>query len=251
MARNSNDKMCLNCDTVVSGKFCSNCGQSIDTHRFQPMHVFTHDFLKKVFYFDKGLFYSIKELFTRPGHSVREYIEGKRVNHLPYFSLIIIVIIFFKMIEDITPFHYADLTDQNKEMLDFVEQTIKRHAKLFYLGIIPLYALFSFLMFRKAKLNYSEHFVINTFRTSAFLLMNIMFLVMASLLRNTTIILPINRALTWIMLAYGTWFYYQYFSLYYTRKLLLVLRSLLAVTLPMILVLLGVIFYLSFLFHLV
>lgn len=251
MTRHSDHKVCLNCAAVVTGKFCSHCGQSIDTHRFRPKYVFTHDFLKKVFYFDQGLFYSIKELFTRPGHSVREYVEGKRVKHLPYISLIIALIVFFKIIEDITPFHYAELTEENKELMDFVEQKIKHNAKVYYLSLIPFYALFSFLLFRKAKFNYSEHFVINTFRTAAFLFLNIIFLIIASLMRNTDVILSINRALTLITLVYGTWFYYQYFSLYYDNKLVLISRSLLAVTLPLFLLVLGVALYLSIKFNLI
>jgi hypothetical protein len=86
MINNFNDKVCLNCGESVSGKFCSECGQTIETHRFQLRDIFTQDFLKKIFYYDKGLFYSLKHLYTRPGHTVREYIEGKRVSHLHYFS---------------------------------------------------------------------------------------------------------------------------------------------------------------------
>lgn len=251
MHEKSDERVCLNCSEVVTGKFCSNCGQSIDTHRFLPMDVFTKDFLKKIFYYDKGLFYSVKELFTRPGHSVREYIEGRRTKHLPYISLLIVLIIFFKMIEDITPFHYADLSEENKETMDFVEQTIKHNAKLYYLSLIPFYAFFSFILFRKAKHNYSEHFVINTYRTSAFLFLNIIFLLTASFLKNTAIIFVINRSMILITLAYGTWFYYQYFSLYYNNKILLLLKGLLAVVLPLLLLVFGLAFYLSIKFKMV
>ena len=82
---------CLSCNIISEGKFCSNCSQSLSTHRFSFQHVLQHDFIHGVFHFDKGFFYTIKELFTRPGHSTREYIQGKRTKHFNYFTTVIIV----------------------------------------------------------------------------------------------------------------------------------------------------------------
>eukprot|EP01132_Coremiostelium_polycephalum_P020155 gene20155-23955_t len=68
---------CLNCNEKIAGKFCSNCSQASSTHRFSLAHVFKHDFIHGIFHFDKGFFYTIKELFTRPGHSIRDYFLKK------------------------------------------------------------------------------------------------------------------------------------------------------------------------------
>jgi Protein of unknown function (DUF3667) len=160
---------CLNCGKSFKGSFCSHCGQSAKVTRFTLAHVFTSDFLQKIIYFNKGFFFSVKELFTRPGHSVREYMAGKRVSHLNYFSLLVIVIILFSLVEEITPFHFADLSDDGKEIASSLEELVKKHPKIVYVGIIPYYALFSFLFFRKARQNYAEHFVLNTFKGSALL----------------------------------------------------------------------------------
>jgi hypothetical protein len=246
MESNSTDQFCLHCGTRVSGKFCSECGQSSETKRFQFNQILTQDFLKRAFYFDKGLFYSIKELYTRPGHSVREYIQGKRALHLNYFSLLIILIFIFKMIENLTPFRYSDLVSTDKEQVDFFEEEVKHYAKLFFISLIPLYALVTFLIFKKARLNYAEHFVINTFRSAALLLLTILFLMLASIIKDVSVVVIINRLITVIMLGYGTWFYYQYFSIYYSNKFGLLTRSILSVLVPFTILVIALSFYLSF-----
>jgi len=230
----------------VSGNFCSECGQSIETHRFHIRHIFIHDFLKKVFYYDKGLFYSIKELYTRPGHSVREYIDGKRVNHLHFFSLLIVVIILFKLIENWTTFHYSDLTTTDKERIDFFEEWLKHHAKLFYISLIPIYALSTFLIFKKAALNYAEHFVTNTFRSAALLLITITFLILASFIKDSSVLSTINHITSLIMLGYGIWFYYQFFSQYYSNKFELLIRIIISIALPLFIMMVCLALYLRY-----
>ncbi len=85
-------KKCLNCNSDVVGDFCSTCGQKTSTKRFSLKHFITHDLIHGVFHLDKGLLFTIKELFTRPGHSIREYVQGKRIKHFNYFTAILILI---------------------------------------------------------------------------------------------------------------------------------------------------------------
>jgi Protein of unknown function (DUF3667) len=234
---------CLNCGETVEKNFCCHCGQPAKVARFTLAHVLTSDFLQRIIHFDKGFFFSVKELFTRPGHSVREYIDGKRVSHLNYFSLLIIVILLFSMIEEVTPFHFADLSEDGKEMVSSIEELVKKHPKIVYIGIIPFYALFSFLLFRKARQNYAEHFVLNTFKGSALLILTTLFIAVASFVKNTSVLIKIQSGLNLVMTGYGTWFYYQYFSPYYSNRFLLFFRSVFCVVMPLLLIVAAILIY--------
>jgi hypothetical protein len=236
--------VCLNCSEKLQGDYCSHCGQSAKTHRFTLKHVFTHDFLFAIIHVNKGLLFSIKELFTRPGHSIREYINGKRVKHLNYFTLLVIVLIIFSLGEELTPFHYADLVEAEKEILNQFETLLKKYPKFIFIGIIPFYAFFSFIFFRRAKQNYAEHFVLNTFKTSALLLLNIIFILYASFTKDISMVKKADAVLFWATLGYGTWFYYQYFMPFYSNKFLLLLKGGLCTFLPGTTVALGIIAYL-------
>ncbi len=70
---------CLNCEHSIAEKYCSCCGQKTSTHRYSLKHFVEHDFVHGVWHVDKGIVFTIKELFTRPGHSVREFILGKEL----------------------------------------------------------------------------------------------------------------------------------------------------------------------------
>lgn len=59
-----------------------------------------HDIQHGLFHFDQGIFYTAKQLFIRPGHSIREFIEGKRVEHFKPLSLVIILATAYGIIEN-------------------------------------------------------------------------------------------------------------------------------------------------------
>ncbi len=248
MGDDSPDRFCLNCHATLQDNFCGHCGQSASTQRFSVTHIFSHDFLRTLFHFDKDFFFSLKELFTRPGHSIREYVEGKRKDHLNYISLLAILIILFLLIEGITPFHYSALVDstEEKEILNTLEGVVKKYPKQFFIGAIPIYAFFSLLFFRKAKQNYAENFVLNAYKSSAFLFLNIIFLSIAIFIKDASMLKIIDSTLTGILVGYGAWFYYQYFSPFYKNKIFLFLRSLLCALMPLILIFLGLVIYIVY-----
>jgi Protein of unknown function (DUF3667) len=234
---------CLNCNKELRGDYCSHCGQSAKTHRFTLKHIFTNDFLFAILHINRGLLFSIKELFSRPGHSIREYVSGKRVTHLNYFTLLVIVLLVFSLVEQLTPFHFADLVETDKEIIEGFEALLKKHPKFIYIGIIPFYALFSFLFFRKAKQNYAEHFVLNTFKISALLMLNILFILFASFIKDISIVKKADAVLYWVTLTYATWFYYQYFMPFYRNKFLLFIKGVLCAFLPAMILILGFVVY--------
>ena len=79
---------CRNCGERLVGKFCSVCGQKADTHRY-TWHELGHGLIHSVFHVDSGIFFTLRQLFTRPGHMVREYLEGKRKGHFNAFTLLL------------------------------------------------------------------------------------------------------------------------------------------------------------------
>jgi hypothetical protein len=48
-------------------------------HSYSIKHFIEQDLIHRIWHVDTGILFTIRELFTRPGHCVREFINGKRV----------------------------------------------------------------------------------------------------------------------------------------------------------------------------
>ena len=104
--------ICKNCNYPFKGNYCNHCGQAADTHKLS-LHYIWHDLQHGLFHFDNGFFYTIKQLLTRPGHTIREFINGKRVRHFKPFSFVVVLATlygllyhyFIRNVFDVQPIH--------------------------------------------------------------------------------------------------------------------------------------------------
>lgn len=151
-------KNCLNCGEALTGKFCAECGQKADTHRISPKHFLLHDLLHGFWHIDKGILYTLKQTFTRPGHAALDYIAGRRIRYYNVFYLTLIALgltlLISHFMEQYEPM--AELEGDGEIIYNFIAHNIK----YIILCFIPLFALNGFIIFRRPKLNYAEHMII-------------------------------------------------------------------------------------------
>lgn len=88
------EKDCLNCGTLVHGRFCHVCGQENKVPKESFWHLLQH-FLGDVTHFDGKFFHSIKFLFARPGFLPREYMAGRRASYLDPVRMYLFTSAFF------------------------------------------------------------------------------------------------------------------------------------------------------------
>ena len=206
---------CLNCGNAVQDAYCEKCGQKTSTHRFSLAHVFSHDFVHGIFHLDKGFFYTIKELIVRPGHSIREFVEGRRAKHFNYFTLILLIITIDLLLQSLSPLSLSDVFASDKMDKTFVEildKITKEYTKAYIFGTIPIYAFFSWLIFRKAKQNYAEHLVLNAYRASGEMLIGFISTFTMIFVYDLDILKSVYSFTVFLALLYSTIFYFQYFS---------------------------------------
>ncbi len=67
---------CKNCNTEINSKFCPECGQPARLKRIDGKYII-HEIVN-VFYFERGLLYTIRKLITSPGQAVRNYLTENR-----------------------------------------------------------------------------------------------------------------------------------------------------------------------------
>jgi hypothetical protein len=164
--------ICKNCNNEVAGNFCGSCGQSAKTDRID-MHVVLHDLQHGLLHFDKGIFYTTKQLLTKPGHTIREYLDGKRVRHLQPFSFVIVLATFYGLL-----YHYLvfkqpnswlpgpndDITSASAKIVTWITEHFAFNILIFILTTTVV----SYVIFKKQKYNLAEHFTLNTFSLGLF-----------------------------------------------------------------------------------
>jgi len=96
------EKICLNCGTETTGRYCPACGQENIEPKQTVWHLITH-FFSDITHFDGKFFVTVKDLFAKPGFLSREYMLGRRVSYLDpirmyIFTSAIFFLIFFSMI---------------------------------------------------------------------------------------------------------------------------------------------------------
>ncbi|NNC83645.1 MAG: DUF3667 domain-containing protein [Flavobacteriales bacterium] len=89
-------QQCLNCSTPLQGEsFCHECGQE-NSDKNITLGTLVKDFLGDYFSFDSKFFNTFIPLLIHPGKVPAEFMDGKRVSHVPPLrSLIFTSFIFF------------------------------------------------------------------------------------------------------------------------------------------------------------
>lgn len=221
---------CKNCTQQFEGDFCNNCGQKSKIKPINFSYVL-EEIRTGVFQFDKGLFFTIKELFIRPGHTIREYLQGKRVNHFKPIAFLLLLATLYAVTQ-----YFLDIKQDSSESLDtftkynsqdqtfaginlkgklngFIKynQWLKDNYAYNKLLLIPVFSLASYISFLRIKYNYFEHLILGTLVGGQIILINLLFLPLQYFLGG-----DVNMILFLIQSVIGflftIWAYFQFFN---------------------------------------
>lgn len=144
--------VCKNCGKKISRTYCPYCGQKIEPRL--TIRTVADDMLRGITNADRGVLRTLRELFTRPGRMIAEYIDGRRVIHFRPFPLLILLVGVFSIVDGLIEewVLHRDVTDD--ELLGFTPLKI--------LLFVPPFAFASWTMFRR-RYNFIEHLYIIAF----------------------------------------------------------------------------------------
>ena len=91
------EKICLNCNAALYGRYCHVCGQENIEPRQSAWHLITH-FFYDITHFDGKFFTTLKDLLVKPGFLSSEYIKGKRMSYLHPIRMYVFTSAFFFII---------------------------------------------------------------------------------------------------------------------------------------------------------
>lgn len=91
-------RRCDNCDSELTGPYCSQCGQRAEAH-IHSLREFAHEAIETLTHADSRLWHTLGPLLFRPGFLTNEFLAGRRARYLPPFRLYFIIsLLFFVLI---------------------------------------------------------------------------------------------------------------------------------------------------------
>jgi hypothetical protein len=81
----THEQCCLNCGTMLTGPYCSACGQKAHIHR--SLRAFAGDFVAGIMNFEGKFWRTLPMLAWHPGELTRRYIAGERARFISPIAL--------------------------------------------------------------------------------------------------------------------------------------------------------------------
>jgi len=264
---------CKNCETSFEGHFCPNCGQSVKDFD-RPFSVLFFDILANMWAFDTRVLKTLKSVLFRPGEMALDYVNGRRARYMPPFRLYIFIsFIFFlllnisatnrvnKELDLLTVKERGDTLTSNRnsvisitresndgdsktsrDLIDEIESNKEYYVSKFFTTLswslfimMPLYASFLWLLFRKRHKYFLGHFIF-AINQHSFLFIIFIFLLIVNFIFPNKTVYPEN----WLLILFPLYIVAGCRKLYFEKWKKIVFRSFTAIFLYMIVMLFAI-----------
>lgn len=223
---------CKNCQAAIEGRYCSNCGQATSTARLD-FHVVWHDLQHGLLHVNKGIFYTLRELFLRPGLTIRSYLDGQRIRHFQPVSMMIVLAALYAWSSHLAHRPMVTYSGNAETSVAIAADFIEHHYGFAEVMLLPVLALCSYLFFRRRGERYVEWIVVHAFLASQRLVVQIVALPFAMTLSSGTV-----GTISFIVnMVYLGWAMMQLYPSY--RAVPTLLRSYLAMALALGILVVG------------
>lgn len=122
------------------------------------------------FNWDKGFMYTVKALALRPGAAIRNYLREDRSRYFnPVRFLVLTVAVStlliteFAIFEQSVLFYEEPTSVRGEAFLEAFFAIFTKYLNILQLTTVPIFALFSWLFFRRRDYNYAEHLTMNAY----------------------------------------------------------------------------------------
>ncbi len=211
---------CLNCDTPLSGRFCTQCGQENSDSRLKVGQIAGHlmdEFLK----FDLPFIKTIWQLTIRPGQVCLEYTAGyrKRYSNPFRFCLImcaaylyLISVFGIRYVKFLVPVGGQPITEESRtrfvELLEQLPVFAQNHLNTFIFLALPVVALVLKLFSRWSNRNFAEHYVFILFVYGQRMIFAMMLIPLA-MIYDTSVMRTAVISMSLVYLTWGAKVFYR------------------------------------------
>jgi len=220
---------CKNCESILYGKFCSNCGQKVYNESDKSLNNISEEVFHFITHFDGKFFKTLKSIYRYPGKLSMDYSNGIRKKYykpVSFYLLIVLLYLLFPLADGMnmemkyykeTPIIGGNISQQieSKSKLEnlseeFISEKFKEKSKstskILLLLLIPLSAPILYLLYFKRKRFVFDNFILLTeisifFLFSIFILVPLIslpFLYFSHISLDNSILMPISIIIFWL-----------------------------------------------------
>lgn len=215
---------CKNCEQVISGAYCSHCGQRAAVHKVTFKETFS-DLADSMFSLSAPLWTTLRLLIVNPGKLLREYLDGKRKKYykpVTFFILTTIVYLLCKSLMDYNPLSKAEPQSNelvNTSLLFEAGQFMFAHIdKILFFFVFALGLSLKLFFYKKNSL--AEFIAISFYLLGIYTLLSTAKIFIYTFVTHKFETMPIV-----LMLIYYSWALASFFQ---KRKILVIFKGILA-----------------------
>tara|TARA_R100001015_G_C4618986_1_gene175565 strand:+ start:1072 stop:1758 length:687 start_codon:yes stop_codon:yes gene_type:complete len=128
--------------------------------------------LNSIFNLDHGFFYTTVKLIKKPGEVIGDVLNGVTIKYTHPFRLlflwatistILVVVLGTYDAQTSDMYQNFDFSEDQIEFQKKMNEVLKKYLNFVIMLNVPIIAFFSWLFYRKHKLNYTEHLIINSY----------------------------------------------------------------------------------------
>ncbi|MEO5966804.1 MAG: DUF3667 domain-containing protein [Ferruginibacter sp.] len=198
---------CIECNEIIENKYCSNCGQPASLKRINGKYLL-HE-INHLLHLEKGFLYTVKELFIRPGESVKVFITQNRMKLVKPIVFIIVTSLIYTIVNhyfsfDKEAFNIDTIKDEKaKNILNWV------NANYGYSNIVlgAFIAFYVKIFFNNYRYNYFEILILLYYAMGMSMLIFSLFAIFQGLTQIKSFYFGSIAAI-----AYCTWAVGQFFD---------------------------------------
>jgi hypothetical protein len=198
---------CKNCTSKIHGNYCAHCGNAAKLKRIDG-HFILHE-IEHVLHFEKGLFFTIRELLLRPGKCVKEYVTENRSRLVKPIIFIIVTSLIYTLVAHFFHIEKGMIKISDDKAASAIAISNWVHTHYGYANILMGFFIACWLriFFRKHDVNFFEISILLSFVMG----MGMLFLAIAVVLNGITG-LHLTSIFGVIIFVYLSWSIGQFFD---------------------------------------
>lgn len=198
----------MKCGQAINGNFCDNCGHPRELKRINGKYIVSE--IGSLLNFEKGIFYTFKELTLRPGENVRNFLLYDRNRLVKPITFIIITSLIYTLAQNYFNFYdgYINYNSSGMEKSAITKMFSWISANYGYSNLLMavFIAFWIKIFYRKYKYNFFEILILLCFIMGIGMLILTIFGVIDGITKLKTLDLASIISFLYISWAIGQFF---------------------------------------------